>query len=169
MSEGKVAVVGSGLIGRCWSMMFARAGYTVNIYDISPEQVRLLVPVHYRVCINQSVLSFHTVAAGACLTFASTQPHVCTLSLSLCVKIAAALVSIKEQLESLHTVDLLNGQTVDEVFARVSGYVRFCQPVVLLDDPCLSICARTDANHVGRGPGDAMCTTAMNVCVCVRL
>jgi hypothetical protein len=37
------------------------------------------------------------------------------------LQIAAAMVSIKEQLEMLHGVDLLNGQTVDEVFARVSG------------------------------------------------
>jgi len=35
----KVGVVGSGLIGRSWAMLFASAGYRVQIYDISAEQV----------------------------------------------------------------------------------------------------------------------------------
>src|ERR1700733_8282308 len=28
-----VAIVGSGLIGRAWAMIFARAGWTVRLYD----------------------------------------------------------------------------------------------------------------------------------------
>jgi len=33
--SGKVAVIGSGLIGRAWAIVFARAGFNVNIYDQS--------------------------------------------------------------------------------------------------------------------------------------
>ncbi|XP_071113482.1 lambda-crystallin-like [Haliotis cracherodii] len=35
----KVAVIGSGLIGRSWCMLFACAGYEVSLYDVDPEQV----------------------------------------------------------------------------------------------------------------------------------
>jgi len=60
----------------CWRerlQMFARAGYSVALFDISPEQV------------------------------------------------AAALESIMEQLKGLQAVDLLNGQTPEEIHARVSA------------------------------------------------
>ena len=33
----KIAVIGSGLIGRAWSISFARAGYDVALYDAKPE------------------------------------------------------------------------------------------------------------------------------------
>eukprot|EP01136_Pigoraptor_vietnamica_P018762 Opistho-1_new@5554 len=39
-SDGKkVAIVGSGLIGRCWAMLFARAGYNPVLFDIEPKQL----------------------------------------------------------------------------------------------------------------------------------
>jgi L-gulonate 3-dehydrogenase len=33
----KIAVIGSGLVGRAWSISFARAGYEVALYDAKPE------------------------------------------------------------------------------------------------------------------------------------
>ena len=32
----KVAIIGTGLIGRAWAMVFARAGHTVKLYDSAP-------------------------------------------------------------------------------------------------------------------------------------
>jgi 3-hydroxyacyl-CoA dehydrogenase len=37
----KVAVVGAGLIGRAWSIVFARAGFEVNLWDQFPKQVQV--------------------------------------------------------------------------------------------------------------------------------
>lgn len=37
--KGKIGIVGSGLIGRSWAMIFAGAGYHVSLYDIAPTQV----------------------------------------------------------------------------------------------------------------------------------
>jgi 3-hydroxyacyl-CoA dehydrogenase len=37
----KVAVIGAGLIGRAWSIVFARAGFEVNLWDKFPKQVQL--------------------------------------------------------------------------------------------------------------------------------
>lgn len=38
-SNGHVGILGSGLIGRSWAMIFSSAGYKVIIYDIVAEQV----------------------------------------------------------------------------------------------------------------------------------
>lgn len=38
-SNGHIGILGSGLIGRSWAMIFASAGYKVIIYDIVAEQV----------------------------------------------------------------------------------------------------------------------------------
>ena len=35
----KIAIVGAGLIGRAWAMVFARAGHPVTMYDAQPDAV----------------------------------------------------------------------------------------------------------------------------------
>ena len=37
--KGKIAIIGSGLIGKSWSVLFCRAGYEVCLYDIDEKQV----------------------------------------------------------------------------------------------------------------------------------
>ncbi|XP_063807716.1 lambda-crystallin homolog [Pseudophryne corroboree] len=37
--EGAVVIIGSGLIGRSWAMVFASGGFNVRLYDIVKEQV----------------------------------------------------------------------------------------------------------------------------------
>ncbi|XP_057659834.1 lambda-crystallin [Diorhabda carinulata] len=39
MSQKKIGIVGSGLIGRSWAMIFAASGYTVSLYDIESKQI----------------------------------------------------------------------------------------------------------------------------------
>lgn len=39
MTKGKVGIVGSGLIGRSWAMLFAAAGYNVVMYDLEEAQL----------------------------------------------------------------------------------------------------------------------------------
>ncbi|KAH8306003.1 hypothetical protein KR018_010284, partial [Drosophila ironensis] len=39
MSGQKIGIVGSGLIGRAWAMLFAAAGYRVQLYDILESQL----------------------------------------------------------------------------------------------------------------------------------
>ncbi|XP_075054965.1 lambda-crystallin homolog [Mixophyes fleayi] len=37
--EGNIVIIGSGLIGRSWAMVFASGGFNVRLYDIVAEQV----------------------------------------------------------------------------------------------------------------------------------
>ncbi|NP_001120498.1 lambda-crystallin homolog [Xenopus tropicalis] len=39
LQEGNIVIVGSGLIGRSWAMVFASGGFRVKLYDIVQEQV----------------------------------------------------------------------------------------------------------------------------------
>ena len=39
MASNKVGIIGSGLIGRSWAMLFAAAGYDVVMFDINQQQL----------------------------------------------------------------------------------------------------------------------------------
>ena len=37
MSGGQITVVGSGLIGRCWAVLYSRGGYKVVLHDVKED------------------------------------------------------------------------------------------------------------------------------------
>src|SRR5262245_1631834 len=41
----KIAIIGAGLIGRAWAMVFARAGHAVTIWDNEPSAVQSALPL----------------------------------------------------------------------------------------------------------------------------
>lgn len=45
MKNEKVGIIGSGLIGRSWAMLFAAGGYNVVMYDIESQQVKQALEV----------------------------------------------------------------------------------------------------------------------------
>ena len=71
-AHGKICVAGSGIVGRCWAMLFARKGYNVTLFDIKQEQLD------------------------------------------------AGISSVREQLAGLEKIGLLDGQTTEQVHARIS-------------------------------------------------
>ncbi|XP_046373997.2 lambda-crystallin-like isoform X1 [Haliotis rufescens] len=40
LKEDKIAIIGSGLIGRSWAMLFASGGYLVSLFDTDSRQVK---------------------------------------------------------------------------------------------------------------------------------
>lgn len=44
MSIRKIAVIGSGRIGRAWAIVFGRSGFAVRIHDASPEMLSGAIP-----------------------------------------------------------------------------------------------------------------------------
>ena len=54
-----VAIIGSGLIGRAWALVFARAGWQVKMYDISAE---LLAGLSEKLQEESQILVRHKLA-----------------------------------------------------------------------------------------------------------
>ncbi|KAK9873578.1 hypothetical protein WA026_023134 [Henosepilachna vigintioctopunctata] len=56
--QSKIGIVGSGLIGRSWAMLYASVGHKCWIYDIKPEQVKSALNdiEHQLRCLEQSGL-----------------------------------------------------------------------------------------------------------------
>ena len=57
-----VAIIGSGLIGRAWALVFARAGWQVKIYDIRQD---LLSALPEKLCEESQILVRHHLAEDA--------------------------------------------------------------------------------------------------------
>ncbi|CAH3170885.1 unnamed protein product [Porites evermanni] len=54
-NKGKVAIIGSGLIGRCWSVLFSSAGYNVALYDTVASQLSTaLTSIEAQLCDMES-------------------------------------------------------------------------------------------------------------------
>ena len=48
----KIAVIGAGLIGRAWSISFARAGYEVALWDVDAKLVAMARHLNGRIVTN---------------------------------------------------------------------------------------------------------------------
>ena len=44
LKNEKIGIVGSGLIGKSWAMIFAASGYEVSMYDSDPNQLSKVGP-----------------------------------------------------------------------------------------------------------------------------
>ena len=44
MPRDKVAIIGSGMVGKSWAMIFAASGYEVSMYDSDPNQLAKVRP-----------------------------------------------------------------------------------------------------------------------------
>ena len=65
-----VAIIGAGLIGRAWALVFARAGWQVQIYDIDPD---LLENLPAKLHAESEILSRHQLAEDSAGMLASIQ------------------------------------------------------------------------------------------------
>ena len=65
-----VAIVGAGLIGRAWALVFARAGWQVQIYDIDPDLLEILPA---KLHAESEILSRHQLAEDSAALLASIQ------------------------------------------------------------------------------------------------
>ena len=45
MKNEKIGIVGSGLIGKSWAMIFASEGFNVKLYDVDKNQVAKAIEV----------------------------------------------------------------------------------------------------------------------------
>jgi 2-polyprenyl-6-methoxyphenol hydroxylase-like FAD-dependent oxidoreductase len=66
MTDTKIAVIGAGLIGRAWSIAFARAGCEVSLWDpvdgVAAATIAALPP---SACSTRPVISCVTSGASA--------------------------------------------------------------------------------------------------------
>ena len=47
LKNEKIGIVGSGLIGKSWAMIFASEGFNVKLYDVDKNQVSKAIEVEY--------------------------------------------------------------------------------------------------------------------------
>lgn len=54
-SKGKITIIGSGLIGRCWSVIFSSAGFNVSLYDtVASQLTNALTSIEAQLCDMES-------------------------------------------------------------------------------------------------------------------
>ena len=80
MMNERIAIVGAGLIGRAWAIVFARAGCAVTIYDAAPDALAGCIKL---LCENIGDLAQHGLISEA--------PEVVLARISTVATLAAAL------------------------------------------------------------------------------
>ena len=100
--KGKVCIAGSGIVGRSWAVLFARAGYSVALYDVEPNQV--------------SSSSYRAGDASNALSWSGPG-----LIVQL-IQVAQAIVDIRQaKLPALAELNMLNGQSIDAIMQNISA------------------------------------------------
>ena len=72
-----VAIIGAGLIGRGWAIVFARAGWPVKMYDLD---VSALNVAREAIAAQLKTLAALELCTNTCLLYTSPSPRDATLS-----------------------------------------------------------------------------------------
>ena len=59
LKNEKIGIVGSGLIGKSWAMIFASEGFNVKLYDVDKNQVAKAIEVIYHFFYKHSCKDLH--------------------------------------------------------------------------------------------------------------
>ena len=59
LKNEKIGIVGSGLIGKSWAMIFASEGFNVKLYDVDKNQVAKAIEVIIFIIIGNSIILFY--------------------------------------------------------------------------------------------------------------
>lgn len=133
---GKVGIVGSGLIGRSWAMIFASAGFEVVLFDIQDTQVKAaLADIEKQLeALTKSGLLRGSLSAAEQLKLISGTNNL--------VEACKDTVHIQECVPE-------NPELKKKVFASVAGFVNSDETVICSSTSCLmpskifSDCGRT--------------------------
>lgn len=137
---GKVTIIGSGVIGRCWATLFAKAGYSVCMYDVNDDQLSVgLASARAQLCNFESQgLLQHCQVKNA-----EAASQLITTSLDLADAIKDAMY-VQECVPE--NVDLKR-----EVFTKLDGLVTDDQIILASSSSCIGpsqFC--NELNHVAQ-------------------
>ncbi|CAI5438755.1 unnamed protein product [Caenorhabditis angaria] len=96
-NRGKIAIVGSGLIGSSWATIFASAGYPVQLYDIKEEQLEIALK---NVKLNLELLDNNNLRRGVGLPASEAISNI-TTTINLEEALKGAIYVQESALESL--------------------------------------------------------------------
>eukprot|EP01118_Nematostelium_gracile_P007916 TRINITY_DN259_c0_g1_i1.p1 TRINITY_DN259_c0_g1~~TRINITY_DN259_c0_g1_i1.p1 ORF type:complete len:320 (-),score=71.05 TRINITY_DN259_c0_g1_i1:104-1063(-) len=76
MDQNNVAIIGSGMVGKCWAVVFSRAGYNVALYDSQSEILPAALSIISK--MNQELLEIGLL--GECKTASEATSRIRTVS-----------------------------------------------------------------------------------------
>ena len=100
--KGKVTIIGSGLVGKSWAVIFSKAGYNVTLYDTSKPQLDAAL-----LSINNQLVEFEKQGL-----------------LTGCIKSSAEAFKLVSTCEDL--AKALDGATFVQVGVGILDHVEFC-------------------------------------------
>jgi L-gulonate 3-dehydrogenase len=128
-SNKSVAIIGAGLIGRGWAIVFARAGWSVNLYDLKSdalENARKEIASQLEMLVNHGLCS---------------QPDVILKNISFVTELATAL-------HEVNYVQECGPEMLDVKRALFSELDRLSAPHVILASSTSGYMASEFASHL---------------------